>query len=199
MQHIDKSSDNFKEHQFKEHRKEPNSIDSKTKKTLLITIAVAAALIIGLWIWKSVQIGNIKDNATSEQQQLKEQAVRRVVQSHETHLKLLAKPYVWAVRSELMRGNINQVNLFANDMVKQKNMQRIVVANDKGIIVSSTNKKDEGALFSTIGSDVALNHDSTSVENVNDSVLVMTSPIMGFNNRLGTLLIRYTIPPVGIE
>lgn len=93
----------------------------------------------------------------------------------------------------MMRVNINQVNLFANDMVKEKNFQRIAVANDKGIIISSTNKKDEGQPFSTVGTDAALSSNNTSVENVNDSILIMTSPIMGFNNRLGTLLIKYVI------
>lgn len=168
---------------------------SDTKTTGLIIAAVALLLLAGIWIWKETQIGNVKKQAETEKLALQQKAAAMIVQSNEEHLKVLAKPIVWAVRAEMMQGNISQVNLYMNDMVKEKNFQRIVVANDKGIIVSSTNKKDEGKPFSTIGKDAYLSSNSTNVENVGDSILTMTSPIMGFNNRLGTLLIKYALPP----
>ena len=169
---------------------------AKANKKIFITIGVALLLIITIWIWKSIEINNIKAKAESVQLLIKKQAASQIIQSHESHLKLLAKPYVWAVRSEMMRGNINQLNLFANDMIKENKFQLIAVANDKGIIVSSTNKKHEGQAFSTIGRETGLTDNNTTVENVNDTILIMTSPIMGFNNRLGTLLIKYAIQPL---
>lgn len=165
-----------------------------TGKTMLITIAVAIVLLAVLWIWKSVEISNVEKKAENDRQALKEAAIKQIILAHEMHLKLLAKPYVWAIRSEMMQGNIDQVNLFANDLVKEQNFQRIAVANDKGLIVSSTNKKDEGQPFSTIGKAEGLNNNNTTVENISDSMLIMTSPVMGFNSRLGTLLIKYSIP-----
>ncbi len=181
----------YSELRTQENEKKVNSTNSNKKFYILTGVAIL--LIAIFWIWKTFEINNIKKEAEKNRESLKEEATKQIVQSHEAHLKLLAKPYVWAVRSEMMQGNINQVNLFANDMVKEKNFQRIVVANDKGIIVSSTNKKDEGQPFSTVGTDAALSSNNTSVQNVSDSILVMTSPIMGFNNRLGTLLIKYAI------
>jgi len=169
---------------------------AKANKKILITIGVALILIISTWVWKSIEINSIKAKAESVQLIIKKQAASQMIQSHEVHLKLLAKPYVWAVRGEMMRDNIDQVNLFANDMIKENKFQLIAVANDKGIIVSSTNKKDEGRAFSTIGREKGLTDNNTTVENVNDTILIMTSPIMGFNNRLGTLLIKYAIQPL---
>lgn len=163
-------------------------------KIFYIVIGIAILLISVVWIWRTIEIGNIKKQAEKDSQTLKEAATKQILQSHEAHLQLLAKSYVWAVRAEMMQGNISQVNLYANDMVKEKNFQRIAVANDKGIIVSSTNKKDEGQLFLAIGKDAALSSNNTSVENVSDSILIMTSPVMEFNNRIGTLLIKYAIP-----
>lgn len=168
---------------------------STSRKQLLITIVIAIILIAGIWIWKAVQIGNVEKKARSERQALIEAATKQIVQAHATHLNLLAKPYVWAVRADMMRNNLNQINLFSNDLVKEENFQRIVIANDKGIIVSSTNKKDEGEPFSSVGKDAGLTNNNTTVENMHDSLLIMTTPIMGFNTRLGTLLIKYTIPP----
>jgi cell division protein FtsL len=185
---------------YKKYKNEASKASrSKTNKPLLIMIAVAAIILTGLWIWKAIEIRNLRNDAAADKQQLREQALRQVIQSHEEHLKLLAKPYVWAVRTELMRGNINQVNLYASDMVKQKSFQRIAIADNKGIVVSSTNKKDEGRPISAIGVNAISSHDTTSIENFNDSILILSSPIMGFNNRLGTLLIEYNIPPVKLQ
>lgn len=165
----------------------------KNNKSLLISIIVALVLIAVIWIWKNTEIGNIRKASEKDRQTLKEQAILKIVQSQEQHLKALAKAYVWAVRTEMMRGNINQLNLFAIEMIKEKHFQIISIANDKDIIISSTNKKEEGQPFSTITKLDAVSGDSTKINNTGDSILTMTSPIMGFNNRLGTLFIKYAV------
>ena len=165
-----------------EHKQEQKDLmprSSNPGKKILITIGVALILIIAVWVWKSMEVSSTKKAAEIERQTIKEKATRHIVQSHEEHLKLLAKAYVWAVRSEMMQGNINQVNLFANDMVKEKNFQRIVIANDKGIIVSSTNKKDEGQPFSIVGNDSDLSNNDTVVQNESDICFNFDKPYHG--------------------
>lgn len=168
-----------------------NIAKGNAKKIILIITVAAIILLAGLWIWKNSQISSLHEEADREKQMLEDRAKTLIAQSHKEHMKLLAKPYVWAVRSELLKGNINQVNLYANEMVKEKNFQSIIVANDKGVIISSTNKKNEGKEFTSVGKPQYLASDTTIVENINDSLLIMSSPIMGFNNKLGTLMITY--------
>lgn len=165
-----------------------------SKKIFFITIIIGLILVSGVWIWKTVEIGKLNKGAEIKYQELQKHASTQLVQAHELHMKLLAKPFVWAVRTEMMQNNLSQVNLYMNEMVKEKNFQRIAVINDKGVIVSSTNKKDEGQPFSTIGENSDLEIETTDLKTEQDSVISMTSPIMGFNNRLGTLFIRYSIP-----
>lgn len=93
----------------------------------------------------------------------------------------------------MMKGNISQLNLYALDMIKEKNFLGIAIANDSGMIVSSTNKKDEGQPFTSIAEAAALINNDTSVANNGDSILIVKSPIMGFNKRLGTLFIKYAV------
>lgn len=78
-------------------------------------------------------------------------------------------------------------------MVKEKNFQKIVVANDKKVAILSTNKKEEGKSFISPEKSNYIEINTTIVENVNDNLLIMTSPIMGFNNRLGTLIVTYSL------
>lgn len=188
----DKSNDKSKE-LLKTDKGSGNTTKGSDRKKILIIVLVAVVLLAALWIWKNTEINNEQKEAEREKQILQERASALITNTHKEHLKLLAKPYVWAVRSELLKGNINQVNLYANEMVKEKNFQSIVVANDKGVIISSTNKKNEGQPFSSLGKPNYLTSDTTIVENINDSILVMSSPVMGFNDRLGTMMITYKV------
>lgn len=170
-----------------------NGMRRRTNRAIMILVIAALALLAGIWIWKSVQINHLRKEAALEKQELQQQSANRIVQTHATHLKVLAKPFVWAVRTEMLKNNISQVNLYANDMVKEKSFQKILIANDKGVVILSTNKKDEGKEFASVGKPAYLAADSTMVDNINDSLLVVSSAIMGFNNRIGTLLITYAV------
>lgn len=163
-------------------------------KKILIIIVIGLLLLASLWIWKSIEIKNLKKHAVTEKQEVKKEAALQMLQSHETHLKVLAKPLVWAVRTEMLKNNIGQVNLYTNEMVREPNFQKIVIIDEQGMVLLSTDKKEEGTEFQRPGSNIDLSANTTTVANVNDSLLVMTSPIMGFNNRLGTLLVAYSVP-----
>lgn len=172
---------------------------AKNRKTLFVIIGVALLLLLILWIWKAIEIKGLKRDFETSKVELHEKASKKLVSNNEVHLKLLAKPMIWALRTEMMQGNWNQVNLYLNDLVKENSFQSIAVANEEGIIVASTNKKEEEMPFTSISKAEYLTSNETSVENQADSVLIMTSPIMGFNNRLGTLYIKYGIDQLVIE
>jgi hypothetical protein len=174
-----------------------NTVNSQVtiqKRTLIIFAAIGLLLLIGIWVWKSIEINQINKQAEKNQVDLKHEASAQLMQTHKSHLILLAKPFVWALRTELLNKNLNQANLYLNDMVKEKGMLRIIIADPKGKIIASTNKKDEGQPFTSIENHARLTADETIVEQGKDSTLVLTSPVMGFNNRLGTLLIKYSAP-----
>lgn len=166
---------------------------AKNKKPILITVIIGLVLISAVWIWKSIEVSNLTKKAETEKAALIREANLQIMQVHGEHLRLLAKPFVWALRTEMLQGNMNQVNLYMSDMVKEPNIQQIIVANDKGIVVASTNKKDEKQPFSSVAKGAGITSNEIKID-TSGSMIVMTSPIMGFNSRLGTLLIRYAVP-----
>ncbi|WP_454802803.1 hypothetical protein [Mucilaginibacter phyllosphaerae] len=166
---------------------------SKNKKPILIIVVIALALVAAIWGWKSIELNKLQAKSDTEKAALISKANQQLMQSHSEHLRLLAKPFVWALRTEMLQGNFNQVNLYLSDMVKEANVQQIIIANDKGLVVASTNKKDEKQPFSVIAKGVDISSNDIKVD-TNGKVIMMTSPIMGFNNRLGTLLIKYAVP-----
>src|SRR5690554_6396144 len=88
-----------------------HAVRLSTRRKFIITIGIALVLLLVLWIWKTIEINQIEKTAAQDRQALREKAVREIVLSNEEHLKLLAKPMVWSMRSEMMQGNLSQINL----------------------------------------------------------------------------------------
>jgi hypothetical protein len=175
------------------------SFFSSTKNKILVAAGVIILLFAALWIWKAIEISNLKKENEKKETLLKQKANELLLQSDYKYLKLLAKPYVWAIRTEMMKGNIEAVNLYANDMVKEKSFQTITVVDDKGMVISSTNKKLEGKSYASVGNAAYLSNDSTLVNKVGDAALEVSSPVMGFNKRIGTLIFNYTPPKADLK
>lgn len=190
MQNIENdSSENF----------EKKAFFSSTKNKILLAAAIVIALFATLWIWKAIEIKNLKQEHAKREALLQQQAANLIRQADFRYLSLLAKPYAWAIRTEMMKGNIEAVNLYANDMVKEKNFQTITVADNKGIVISSTNKKLEGKPITSTEIAISLTSDSTIVKQSNNGTVSLTSPIMGFNKRIGTLFFNYMPPKVELK
>ncbi len=169
--------------------KKPNP-NKKFWVLLLITLILLA----GMYFWKQIEVSKAKRDAEKEIEANELRVRHSVINAHEEHLKLLAKPIVWAIRSEIMTGNTGQVSLYSNELVKEKGFQQITIVDDKGTIVSATDKKNEGLSFSAIGKTALLHSNITIVENIGDTAFIVSSPVMGFNSRLGTLIMSYKIP-----
>lgn len=152
--------------------------DFIAKNKMLTAFLIALIAIAVIWFWKNYQIEKIKDASQKQYAEKQYEA-----------LKLLAKPYVWAVRKEMLTKNYQQINLYAADMIHEKNFQSIMVSDADGLIISSTEKKSEGQNIKSFVNPDYLSADSATINKINDSVVVINSPIMGFNNRLGTLTI----------
>jgi hypothetical protein len=98
---------------------------------------------------------------------------------------------VWTIREELLRQNLEQVNLFTNDMVKEKNLESIHLIEPSGNFLVSTNKKLEGQSASGMFDATLLATDSILVVSTADGWLIAASPVMGYDKRMCTLVLQY--------
>ncbi len=175
--------------------KEESCIYKFTVKHLLISAQCVVGIIVFLFVWKTISGNGLKKDAAANEAAIKTQAKAKLIENSQRQLKLLAKPYTWAVRTALQQANGSLVNEYANDIVKEKNVVSVMLVDTKNIIISSTNKKYEGKDYLTVGAAYYLSVDSAVVNKVNDSLLVLASPVMSFNSKLGTLIFLYAVPP----
>lgn len=151
----------------------------------LIIILLLASAVAGMYVWKNVAV---KKTTV----QLTEKADRIITDQNRMFLRLAVVPLVWAVRSELIRENYDQINLYLNEFVKEQNMKEIVVAKPDGAIMVATNKKFEGKPVTDIFPASVLQEDKLTVSYLENGDIMVASPVMGLSTKVGVLILLYT-------
>jgi hypothetical protein len=151
----------------------------------LIIIIILVLAVSGMYAWKNIAIKRAEVHLT-------EQASQIITEQNSTFLRLVAVPLVWAVRSEMIRSNYDQINQYLTQFVKEKNMKEIVVAKPDGTIVVATNKKLEGKTVTSIFLPSVLLEDKISVSTMENGDMMVVSPIMGLSTKVGVLILLYT-------
>ena len=154
------------------------------KHPVIFTIIIALIAIVIVYIWKDNQ-------ARKQKEMIENMATVQLMQNNIEMLKLLSKPLIWSIRSEMLRGNLEQVNIYTNDMVKEKNFQFIYVVSPGDSILISTDKKFQGQSAKGMFDNELLKTDSLiAVNNANETVTIF-APVMGYDSRLATLVYSY--------
>jgi len=148
---------------------------------LLLALATA-----GTYVWKNVAVSRARA-------EMAQNAGQFVDERNRSCLRLAAVPLVWAVRSEMMRGNYDQVNQYLTRFVKEPGMKELLVAGADGRVVAATDKRREGASVSTAFPS-APGVDTITVTPGENGEIMVSAPIMGLNDKLGVLVLVSTPP-----
>ncbi|MFC5285127.1 hypothetical protein ACFPJS_16765 [Pedobacter alpinus] len=119
-----------------------------------------------------------------------QKADEMIVSENIKTLKLMAKPLVWAIRGEMLRNNLDEIDIITTDLVKQKNIQDVNLINMDGRIINSTNKKLEGSMASGIYRNYLV-LDTAQVLITSDSIARVIAPVMGYQSKLGVIVMNY--------
>ena len=159
------------------------------KHTTLVVILLPLFALIIVYVWKDSQ-------NSREQTALMKVANQQITINQQDLLKIIAKPLVWDIRSEMLRGNMEQVDLLISDLVKEKNFRYIHLIAPNGNVILSSNKGLEGK---QIGDEIItqlLLVESPSVVELADKIIVVAAPVMGVDKRLATLVMGYRIAEI---
>lgn len=95
----------------------------------------------------------------------------------------------WAVRSEMTRDNLEQVNTYFIQLIKEPSIESIqLVEHTTGKVILSTNKKDEG----TIQSDEFVLNTKAPTSQLKENKIQSVAPVFGLSEQLGILVIERT-------
>lgn len=155
------------------------------KHPVMMTVIIGLSIAASVYFWKDMETKKQKAAVVK-------MANEQLIENNQQMLKLLSKPLVWSIRSEILRDNLEQVNILTKDMVKEKNIQVINVIEPAGKIIISTDKRLEGKMATGIVESDLLETDSVLVShNKSAGVISLAAPVMGYDRRLGIVTLVY--------
>ncbi len=120
------------------------------------------------------------------------QAQRQINQKENIILKNLTEPLVWTMRKYLLSGDTLQMGIFANNLIRLKNISNVNIVNNNAKIIVSSNTANVATSALAFYAPPLLIQDSTITIMKTDKVWVVAAPIMSKNKRLATLLFDYS-------
>lgn len=103
-----------------------------------------------------------------------------------------ARVFSWAVRGEMLRENMDQVNQYFMNLVKEPGFRKIQLVDiNNSTVIISTDKKDEGSAVS----DTAILNATVARQLPNGDLLRTITPVMGLNSRMAVLVIDREVSP----
>lgn len=146
--------------------------------TLILIIAI-------LLIWNNSKIRSLEKKSEKEKLEIVDNYKMKLDSLNAANMQLLAKTFSWAIRSELIRGNKDQINQLFNEFIKTPGIIKLQLINPaKSVIEISTNKKDEGVR----SVDYVNIKGQETISGLSD--LKIITPISGLNNQIGVFILE---------
>jgi hypothetical protein len=156
---------------------------------------VLVGIIIFVFAWKQIAVGKAESDMNkkiqSERALITQQAREHADKQYKKEEERFGQVLSWAVRSELIRNNIDQIGLYLNEVVKQLNADRIVLISENGELLVSTDKRLEDVKGSDLYPSEVINEHKIAVKSDVDGKKLLVAPISDFNKRIAVLVISY--------
>ena len=105
-------------------------------------------------------------------------------------LRLAARPLGWAVRTEMLRSNLSQVDDYIRQFVREPGVRSLILVGKDGRVLLASDRKLETQGAAQLVSKAIREAIDVVVEESGDSTRIGV-PIMGFDDRLGVLVVDY--------
>jgi hypothetical protein len=171
------------------------SNQSSQTKLFLYAIGALVLLLIVMWIWKGIAVRGVERQVEKEraelaqqrdelEQRLREESAQRI----EETLRLMGVPLGWAIRTEAISDDYDQIEEYAARLIKEPRVERVVFVNSDGNVQMSTDRKLQGEPASSFYGNLASRNDIALQQEESGDYQLMV-PILGYNSRLGSLIV----------
>jgi hypothetical protein len=170
-------------------------------------VLLVAVLLLALLGWQRVAMNRAEAGLAAERQAMSRQFeadrsallsdLRARVEANTDETKRqFGMALAWAVRGEMIRNNLDQVDQFFGEIVKLPHTERVLLADASGTVRVSTDRRHLGAALTTLVPVEATLADKVEVRVQAEGPKLLVIPVMGLNSRLGTVVVSYRQPDV---
>jgi len=168
-------------------------------------------LVIGIPVLVLLLLGGIFLTRYLDDQKLRNQQLRFEAEKHEMSetlqtsytdvqhkdIRLFSLALAWAVRSELMRENYDQIDQYFIELIKQNGFGTVMLMDTQGFVKVSSDRNLQGKLFSTLYPSLSLNEEQLVSYPLSGTRSLFVLPVMGLNAKIGTIAFLYTYRTLG--
>jgi hypothetical protein len=160
--------------------------------------AILVGIIVVLLVWKTIAVSKVESDMAKRlenervliTQQAREYADQQYVKEEERFGQVLS----WAVRGELIRNNVDQIDQYLSEIVKMKDTERVVLIGEDGQLLVSTDKRLEETKGVEIYPKEILNLQKITLRSDVEGKKILVVPVMGLNKKIATVVVSYKQP-----
>jgi len=168
-----------------------------TKIPAKYAVMLAGAIVV-IFLWKIIAVSKVESDSAKKlenervliTQQAREYADLQYTKEEERFGQVLS----WAVRGELIRHNIDQIDQYLNEIVKMKDTERVVLIGDDGQLLVSTDKRLEETKGVELYPKEILDLQKITIKSDVDGKKILVVPVMGLNKKIATVVVSYKQP-----
>jgi len=166
----------------------------------LLFLAAVIAFVGFILIRAHLQTQALREQMLVQQTEIQQQANKQMAELTDELLSFAVKGYDWAIRAELIRGNEENAQQYIAQMVQDEKISQVMFIDEQQVIQMASDKKQENQPFDvSLFPENPLQYEDIVILEQTDGSLLLFSPIMGLERRLGTLMIRYHPQPFAYE
>ncbi|PXW87275.1 hypothetical protein C8R34_11158 [Nitrosomonas sp. Nm84] len=159
--------------------------------------AILVGIIVIIFAWKIIAVSKVESDMAKKlenervliTQQAREYADLQYMKEEERFGQILS----WAVRGELIRHNLDQIDQYLSEIVKMKDTERVVLIDDEGQLLVSTDKRLEETKGTELFPKEILNLQKVTVKSDVDGKKILVVPVMGLNKKIATVVVSYKL------
>ncbi len=162
-------------------KKENKFVKFILDKKYYVSLVVIILIIFG---WAFIKISLLNSSFKTEKEIIINNYELKLDSLNIDRMKLTATTFSWAIRGELMRGNIEQINQYFAEFIKTPGILKLQLINpETSTIEISTDKKDEGLIIPMMQ---AVTDQITLTDSTDFKII---TPITGLNKKISIFII----------
>ena len=158
----------------------------------LVAILILILIALGMYLWKVLAVRNLQEKMELQRTEMIQDRKDALDNQAGEILRLSVLPLDWAVRSEMMRGNLSQVDDYFREFVQEAGVQTVFLIDSKNKVILATNRKLETQSGDRVVSSAIMEAEDAVIERT-ESRIRLGIPIMSFNEKLGILVVDYQV------
>jgi hypothetical protein len=156
-------------------------------------VALLILLPLGFYAWRALTVRSLEHRMEEQKTEMTEARQQALKLQARDMLRLAARPFAWAVRAEMLRGNLGQVDDYLRQFVREGGVRSLMLVGKDGKIQLASDRKLETQSAEPLVSKAIRSATDVVIEEPGDFIR-MGVPVMGFDDRMGVLVIDYAPP-----